>query len=107
MNDPTHDHLEFIHNKLLRLKERNIELKLHLNYESNNNLNFTIMEEKEIPTTKILKKRIGNELHLANKGCRSLIGITEKINNKFYIKGYLNEFDKEQEAIDVLSYGFL
>jgi len=30
--DP-HDHLEFIHNKIIKLKELNIELKLHMNYD--------------------------------------------------------------------------
>ena len=28
------EHLEMIHNKLLRLKEINVELKIHMNYES-------------------------------------------------------------------------
>jgi len=63
-------------------------------------------EEKEIPTTKILKKRVGKELYIVNKGCKCLIGIIYPEGDKFYIKGYSNEFSKEQEAIDVLFYGF-
>ena len=64
-------------------------------------------EQEEIPTIKILKKRVGNELHLANKGCNCLIGIIYPENGKFYIKGYSNEFEKEQEAIDILENGLL
>lgn len=64
-------------------------------------------EEKDIPTIKILKKRVGNELRIANKGCGCLIGIIYELNGKYLIKGYSNEFDKEQEAIDILSYGLL
>ena len=68
-----------------------------------------IQEENEevnenIPVVKILKKRIGNKLLLANKGCGSFIGCIEQINSKFFIEGYLNEFNREQEAIDFLLY---
>ena len=62
-------------------------------------------ETQAILVPKILKKRIGNKLYLANKGCTSLIGCIEKIGETYFIEGYFNPFKKESEAVDYLLYG--
>lgn len=59
----------------------------------------------EVSRLRILRRRVDNELHIANAGCHSLIGIIQKIDGNYYIKGYLDPFDKEQDAIDVLMMG--
>jgi len=75
----------------------------------NEDVQFDVYDEdqtdKTIPVTKILKKRDGDKLYLANKGCHSLIGCIEKIGSTYFIQGYANPFDKESQAIDFLLYG--
>lgn len=71
-----------------------------------------IQEENEeinenIPVVKILKKREGNRLLLANKGCHSLIGCIEKIGSTYFVDGYVNPFNTESQAIDFLLYGII
>ena len=62
-------------------------------------------ETQEVSRLRILRKREGNKLYIANAGCHSLVGIIEKIDSNYYIQGYLDSFEKEQDAIDVLMMG--
>lgn len=61
--------------------------------------------EQEIVATKILRKRVGNKLYLANKGCHSLIGCVEKIGEIYFIEGYINQFRTEYDAEEALLFG--
>ncbi len=61
-----------------------------------------IEETNEIPTLKILYKREGNKLLVANAGCHSLIGIVENIDGRFYIESSIDSFKTEKDAIEYL-----
>lgn len=59
-------------------------------------------ENKEIPALRILTKRQGNKLLVANAGCGVLIGIIEQIDNEYFIDSCINSFRSERDAVDYL-----
>lgn len=62
----------------------------------------SIVADAKLTVAKILKKRVGNELHVANKGCGTIIGIIVHTEEGFIIKGTDLMFDSERETLDEL-----
>ena len=66
----------------------------------------TFEELKDTPMLDVFSQRKEDgKLYIINKGCKTLIGVIAPKGNKFIIEGYVDEFDTEWEAKDILMKG--
>lgn len=65
----------------------------------------TFDELKDAPMLDVFSQRKDGKLYIINKGCKSVVGVIVPDGNKFCIEGYVDKFDKEDDAKDVLMRG--
>lgn len=51
------------------------------------------------------QRKEDGKLYIINKGCKTLIGVIAPKDGKFIIEGYIDEFDSEMDAKELLMGG--